>query len=103
MVQKVKRIDVVFNIYQETSIKAAERFHRESKTNIHLKNTAASHKNTIVQLHQQYSSNTWLKNGKKEIVYRDKPYEKILCTTCKFFCFKRTKDDSSEMIPWVHP
>ena len=67
MVQKVKRIDVVFNIYQETSIKAAERFHRESKTNIHLKNTAASHKNTIVQLHQQYSSNAWLKNGKKEI------------------------------------
>lgn len=72
------------------SIKAAERFHRESKTNIHSKNTAASHKNAIVQPYQQSLPNSSLKNGKKD--YSDKPHEKVLCSTCKLFCFKRTKD-----------
>lgn len=99
---KSKRIDVVFDVYNETSIKDAERANRNTSTGIHFKNIQPGH--NIQQWRKLLSSSSNKANLIKFLVdewkgpqHRKKLEDKVLYVTCEQLCFKITKEQWEEV------
>jgi len=98
---KSSRIDVVFDVYKETSIKDAERVKRGADTGIQFKNIASGHK--IQQWRKLLSSPSnktsltkFLVEDWKGSKQRQKLKDKVLHVTCEQFCFKITQEQWDE-------
>jgi len=98
---KSSRIDVVFDVYKETSIKDAERVKRGADTGIQFKNIASGHK--IQQWRKLLSSPSnktsltkFLGEDWKGPKQRQKLKDKVLYVTCEQFCFKITQEQWDE-------
>lgn len=98
---KSSRIDVVFDVYKETSIKDAERVKRGADTGIQFKNIASGHK--IQQWRKLLSSPSnktsltkFLGEDWKGPKQRQKLKDKVLYVPCEQFCFKITQEQWDE-------
>ncbi|KAG0693191.1 hypothetical protein GWK47_027597 [Chionoecetes opilio] len=96
---KSRRIDVVFDVYKETSIKDAERANRSAGTGIHFKNIQPGH--NIQQWRKLLGSSSnkaslikFLIEEWKKPQHREKLEGKELYVTCEQLCFKITKEQS---------
>ena len=95
------RIDVVFDVYRETSIKTAERCNRGSSTATQHRNIAGDHN---IQQWTRFLRSSCTKSSLIKFVleqwklpkYREKPHDKSLYVTCEV-CYKMTKDDWVEV------
>ena len=98
-----RRIDVVFDVYNEISIKSAERERREEGESVSYKNLTArqkikqfrnflrngQNKNSLIKFFNDY----WRKPQSRE-----KLANKELYTTCGTKCYKLTSDTVQEVI-----
>ncbi|KAG0716309.1 hypothetical protein GWK47_009996 [Chionoecetes opilio] len=98
---KSRRIDVVFDVYKETSIKDAERANRSAGTGIHFKNIQPGH--NIQQWRKLLGSSSnkaslikFLVEEWKKPQHREKLEGKELYVTCEQLCFKITKEQWEE-------
>ncbi len=94
---KSRRIDVIFGVYKETSIKDAERAIRSAETGIHFRNIQTGHNI------QQWRKLLCSSSNKTSLIkfpvdewkgpqYREKLNEKVLyVVVCEQLCFKITK------------
>ncbi|KAG0710452.1 hypothetical protein GWK47_022750 [Chionoecetes opilio] len=96
-----QRIDVVFDVYKETSIKDAERANRSAGTGIHFKNIQPGH--NIQQWRKLLGSSSnkaslikFLVEEWKKPQHREKLEGKELYVTCEQLCFKITKEQWEE-------
>ena len=95
-----QRIDVVFDVYREVSIKQTERDKRGEDTGTKFKNIAPGHR---VQLWRAFLSSSDNKSSFikfrasqwTDSLHREKLNEKILYVTCEEDCHKITKDGVS--------
>ena len=96
-----KRIDVVFDVYQETSIKDAERCNRGSRTSLQYKNIAPGHN---VQQWRKFLGSScnkislikFLVSEWRHLKYQQKIGDKSLFVTCEDACYKLTADSWEE-------
>ena len=96
------RIDVVFNVCRDTSIKNAERCNRISSTAIQYQNTSGG---PNIQQWRKFLRSSCNKSSLIKFIfeqwklpkYREKPHDKSLCVTCEEVCYKMTKDDWVEV------
>ena len=98
---KSRRIDVVFDVYKETSIKDAERANRSAGTGIHFTNIQPGH--NIQQWRKLLGSSSnkaslikFLVEEWKAPQHREKLEGKELYVTCEQLCFKITKEQWEE-------
>lgn len=99
---KSHRIDVVFDVYKEMSIKDAERANRGADTGIQFKNIAPGHK--IQQWRKLLCSPAnktalirFLVEQWKSPQQRQKLQEKVLFVTCEQLCFRIAKEQWEEV------
>ena len=100
---KCQRIDVVFDVYLETSIKDAERQKRGSGTGIKFSSIVPGHKikkwrSFLSEADNktrliQFLVSDWKSSSKRELIL-----DKVLVVTCGTRCWKITSDDSSEIV-----
>lgn len=96
------RVDVVFDVYRETSIKNAERCNRGSTTGTQWKNIAPGH--NILQW-RKFLNNPQNKTSLIKFLVeqwklptnRSKLQDKVLYVTCEELCYKLTKEDFEEV------
>ena len=100
---KCRRIDVVFDVYKETSIKDAERANRSAGTGIYFKNIQPGH--NIQQWRKLLGSSSNNASLIKFLVeewnaphHREKLEGKGLYVTCEQLCFKITKEQWEEVL-----
>ena len=96
-----QRINVVFDVYREMSIKDAERLNRGAEMSIQFRNISPGH--NIQQWRKLLSSPSskaslikFLVNEWKESRLREKLQDKELYATCEQECFRMTKDKWEE-------
>lgn len=96
-----ERIDVVFDVYQQLSIKGAERSMRGSETGIRFTNIIPGHK--ILQWRRLLSCNAsktklirFIVGQWKKSNMREKLGEKTMYVTCDDLCFRLTRGDVIE-------
>lgn len=97
-----KRIDVVFDVYQSTSIKDAERVKRGASSSLQYKNLVSGHH---VQQWRKFLAGSANKTSLIEFLteewklpkYKDKLQDKTLYITCEQRCFMVTGDDWEEV------
>lgn len=96
------RIDVVFDVYTDVSIKNAERVNRGSDSGLLFGNIVAGHK--VKQWRRLLSSSKsktnlikFLAQDWKKQALRSKLQDKVMYVTCEGKCFKLTNDTSSEV------
>lgn len=96
-----RRIDVVFDVYKETSIKDAERANRSASTGVHFKNIQPGH--NIQQWRKLLGSSSnkaslikFLVEEWKAPQHKEKLSDKELYVTCEQLCFKITKEQWEE-------
>ena len=99
---KSHRIDVVFDVYREMSIKDAEQSNRGADTGIQFQNIAPGHK--IQQWRKLLCSPgnktaliRFLVEVWKDPQQREKLQEKVLCVTCEQLCFRIAKEQWEEV------
>jgi len=97
-----KRIDVVFDVYRETSIKDAERCNRGASTAIQFRSIAPGHniqqwRKLLCSSSNKASLIKFLVEEWKEPKSREKLKEKLLYVTCEEVCYKLTKDHWEEV------
>ena len=93
------RIDIVFDVYKDNSIKTAEREGRGEATGLAYGNIVAGQK---IQQWRRFLRSSTSKTALIKFLcqaWRNDPYpemlgSKLLCITCEKQCFKVTKDDS---------
>jgi len=97
-----QRIDVVFDVYKETSIKDAERCNRGASMAIQFKSIAPGH--NIQQWRKLLCSSTNKANLIKFLVgewklpkYREKLKDKVLFVTCEKVCYRVTTELCEEV------
>lgn len=98
---KSKRIDVVFDVYLESSIKNAERIKRGSGTGVRFRSIVAGQRvqqwrNFLSEAENkmnliQFITEEW-KRGSREVLGN-----KVLYVTCREQCWKMTSDDYNEV------
>ena len=96
-----ERIDVVFDVYQETSIKAAERTLRGSESGLCFTNISSGHR--IQQWRRLLSCGisktkliSFIVDKWKEPHNRKKLHEKVLYVTCGDLCYRISLDEITE-------
>lgn len=96
-----ERIDVVFDVYRQLSIKGAERAIRGSETGIRFTNIVPGHK--ILQWRRLLSCNasktkliSFIVSQWKKPNMREKLGGKVMYVTCDDLCFRLTRDDVIE-------
>ena len=96
------RVDVVFDVYRQPSIKDSERINRSASTTVQYTCLARGH--NIQQWRKFLSSSfnktrfiKFLVGDWKEQRYRDMLQGKALCVTCEETCFKITADEWVEV------
>ena len=85
------RIDVVFDVYRETSIKNAEMYNRRSSTAVQYRNIAGG---LNIQQWRKFLCNSCNKSSLIKFIleqwklpkYREKPHDKSLYGTCEEVC-----------------
>ena len=96
------RIDVVFDVYRNMSIKIAERLNRVTGTDVQYKNIIGGH---VIQQWRKFLCNSYNKSSLikflteewKQEQYRERLGSKSLDVTCESACFKITKEGWSEV------
>ncbi|KAG1659234.1 Programmed cell death protein 4 [Nymphon striatum] len=94
----LKRIDIIFNVYKENSIKDAERIRRGASKGIEFKNITAGHS---VQQWKRFLASTKNKENLIQLFidewrqpkYTNRLNGKMLYVTCKDLCYKITSND----------
>ena len=98
-----RRIDVVFDVYNEISIKSAERERREEGESVTYKNLTAGQKikqfrNFLRNGQNKNSLITFFNDYWRKPTSREKLANKELYTTCGTKCYKLTADTVQEVI-----
>ena len=96
------RIDVVFDIYQEKSVKTAERAERGSKLGIVFSQIQPGHriknwKRILANTETKAKLTKFMAENWKELRQREKLHDVILMVTSGERCFRLTKDDVTEI------
>lgn len=96
------RIDVIFDVYKETSIKDVERANRGASTGPQFRNISAGQiiqqwKKLLCSPSNKASLIKFLVNEWKGSNLRNKLEEKVMYVTCEQLCFKLTKDKWEEV------
>ncbi|XP_078353848.1 uncharacterized protein LOC144638526 [Oculina patagonica] len=96
------RVDVVFDVYKDESIKNAERVNRGSDSGLLFGKIVAGHK--VKQWRRLLSSSKsktnlikFLAQDWQKQALRSKLHDKVMYITCENTCFKLTSDTSSEV------
>ena len=96
------RIDVVFDVYRDMSIKNAERLNRVTGTDVQYKNIKGGH---VIQQWRKFLCSSYNKSSLikfltgewKQEQYRERLGSKSLDVTCESACFKIMKEGRSEV------
>lgn len=100
--EKSKRLDVVFDVYRQTSIKDAERVKRGSDSALQHKDLVGGHyvrqwRKFLCSSSNKSSLIKFLVAEWKHPQYRQLLHGKILYMTCEETCYKLTKEKCEEV------
>ena len=99
---KAKRIDIIFDVYKEISVKRAERLKRGSAEGTQFKNIAAGHgihqwRKFLSSSYSKQSLINFLVNQWRNPRHKEKFKDRELFVTCDEFCYRLTEEGSQKV------